>query len=99
MALDVIKNMCCLHYFLMLVDGRLFELGISAEYMAVLLISIGVVAIVDFYKYKGKDVLQTFLNQEYWFRAICETCMLFAIIIFGCYGRIYDVRQFIYFQF
>ena len=67
--------------------------------MNILLVSILALFIVDFYKYKGRDVAELFLAQKWWFRTLMIMLMIFTILLFGCYGEIYDIQQFIYFQF
>ena len=64
-----------------------------------MLLAIVVLFFVDYQKYRGKDVTEILLNQEWWFRVIVEGSLLFSILLFGCYGELYDTSEFIYFQF
>lgn len=80
-------------------DGSVFTLGVDKNYMAILMVSILILAIVDIQKYKGIDVVDRFFAQSPTFRLIAELSLVFAIVLFGCYGEMYDVQQFIYFQF
>ncbi len=82
-----------------LFDKSIFKLGISEDYFNVLLISIGLLALIDYHKYRGRNVVSDFFRQKWWFRTIAEVVLLLFVILFGCYGSTYDVQQFIYFQF
>lgn len=85
--------------FIGLFNGSVFELGISRDYAHVLIIAMCVLAIIDFLKYQGKDVVALFFQQNYWFRLVSELLLLLFVLLFGCYGSMYDVQQFVYFQF
>lgn len=80
-------------------DGSLYELGVARNYMTVLLMSIVALFIVDYHKYHGRDVADMLLGQGWYFRVIIYMLMIFTILLYGCYGELYDVQQFIYFQF
>lgn len=82
-----------------LFDGSLYELGVARNYMNVLLASILILFVVDYHKYHGKDVADAFLRQGWWFRVSGIMLLLFTILLYGCYGELYDTQQFIYFQF
>lgn len=82
-----------------LFDGSLYELGVARNYMNVLLASILLLFVVDYHKYQGKDVADAFLRQGWWFRVSGIMLLLFTILLYGCYGELYDIQQFIYFQF
>lgn len=95
----VLKNMFSTNNWTILFDGSLYGLGVARNYMNVLLISILALFIVDYQKYKGRDVAAVFLRQGWWFRVMGIMFMLFTILLYGCYGEMYDIQQFIYFQF
>lgn len=82
-----------------LVDQSIFNMGISRDYWHVLIIAILILGVVDYQKYRGKDVVERFFVQNWWFRASAVIFMLIYIVLFGCYGSTFDVQQFIYFQF
>ena len=82
-----------------LVDQSIFNMGINRDYWHVLIIAILILGLVDYQKYRGKDVVERFFIQNWWFRASAVIFMLLYIILFGCYGSTFDVQQFIYFQF
>ncbi len=85
--------------WLVLLDGSLFDMEITREYCNVVIIAIMILGIVDYQKYMGKDVIEAFFNQHWWFRTISIIGLLLYIILFGCYGTEYDTQNFIYFQF
>ena len=82
-----------------LVDQSIFNMGISRDYWHVLIVAILILGLVDYQKYRGKDVVERFFVQNWWFRAPAVIFMLIYIVLFGCYGSTFDVQQFIYFQF
>ena len=63
------------------------------------MVAVGVLMYVDYKKYKGYDILQIIMRQEWWFQLFLGVTLLFSILLFGCYGVEYDTNQFIYFQF
>ncbi len=97
-ALTIIKNLFCFNWEI-LVNGELYDLGISKDLFRVLLCAIGVLLYVDYKKYQGHDVTIILSEQKWWFQAAVSVALLFVILLFGCYGADYDTNQFIYFQF
>ena len=98
-ALMMLRNMLGANNWFILFDGSLYELGVARNYMNMLLVSISVLFVVDYRKYHGVDVADSFLSQGWWFRVGCIMMLVFTILLYGCYGEIYDIHQFIYFQF
>lgn len=98
-ALRMLESMFSQNNWTILFDGSLYGLGVARNYMNVLLGSILLLFIVDYQKYHGKDVADVFLKQGWWFRVSGIMCLLFTILLYGCYGELYDIQQFIYFQF
>ncbi|MBO5208778.1 MAG: MBOAT family protein [Lachnospiraceae bacterium] len=97
-ALVLLRNMCCFNWEI-LVNGELFTLGISKEFFTVLIISIGILGCVDYLKYQKKDVVDILVQKKWWVQGIVIVMLVYAILVFGCYGVEYDTNQFIYFQF
>jgi len=84
--------------------GKLFGLvfdriGMTSQQMVVLTLAILLLLVVDTLKEKGQNVLELVFAQGIWFRWMVYLGLLFAILIFGVYGNIYEQTQFIYFQF
>lgn len=96
---EILKNMFRINNWMILFDGSLYTLGVARNYMNILMVSVMVLFIVDFYKYKGKDVADLVLAQGLCFRIFIIMLLLFIILLYGCYGEMYDIQQFIYFQF
>lgn len=85
--------------WMILINGSLYNLGVPVEYFRVLLLAIVLLFWVDGKKNRGVDVAERFLAQRWWFRTTAELFLIFIILLFGCYGELYDTTQFIYFQF
>lgn len=98
-SLLAIKSMISVNNWMVLLDGSLFGLGVPSNYMAVLLMGIFLLFVVDYYKYRGFDVAQMVLRQGWIFQGLTVLFLVMAILLYGCYGELYDVQQFIYFQF
>ncbi len=98
LAFMLIKNMMCFNWTV-LFDGTLCSLGVPEEFFKILVYAIILLFIVDYKKYKGIDVVERFLAQGWWLRVTAEMFLLFVILLYGCYGELYDTTQFIYFQF
>lgn len=98
-ALKILGNMFRVNNWVVLFDGSLYGLGVARNYMNILLASILLLFVVDYQKYQGKDVAELFLGQGWWFRVSGIMLLLFTILLYGCYGELYDIQQFIYFQF
>lgn len=98
-SIEILGHMFSINNWYVLFNGSLYELGVARNYMNVLLIAILTLFVVDYQKYRGKDVIGMFLKQGWWFRIMCIMLMLFTILLYGCYGEMYDIQQFIYFQF
>ena len=99
MSSEIFKNMISQGNIAVLFDDSLYELGVARNYMNVLLISILVLFVVDYHKYLGKNVVTLFFKQDWWFRVSVIMILIFTILLYGCYGELYDTQQFIYFQF
>lgn len=97
--MTILRHTVGVNNWIVLFDGSLYGLGVARNYMCVLLASIAALFVIDYQKYHGKDVVNVFLNQGWWFRVICIMLMVFTILLYGCYGELYDIQQFIYFQF
>lgn len=98
-SLTVLLNMLRINNYAVLFNGSLLELGVSGSEMIFFFISILVLAFVDYFKYQGKNVMNVFLQQRGYVRYLVFAFLFFGIILFGCYGEVYNAQQFIYFQF
>lgn len=82
-----------------LFDHSLYSLGVPAGYFRVLCYAIILLLVVDYKKYNGINVVEKFMEFSWWIRIPAEMFLLFIILLYGCYGELYDTTQFIYFQF
>ena len=80
-------------------DGSIYQLGITKELFGVVTCAILVLFVIDYYKYNKKDVIKMLTSQKWWIQMGIILLLLFSILLFGCYGKEYDSKQFIYFQF
>ena len=95
----MIRNLFGCFNWTILFDGSLYGLGVGRNYMYVLLGSILILFAVDYHRYQGRDVAEIFLGQGWWFRTAVTMMLVLTILLYGCYGEMYDTQQFIYFQF
>ncbi len=80
-------------------ETGIFDLGLPMEMFIVMGFAILIIWAVDIYKtYKG-DAVTAFLNRPWWLKTIAIAFLFVFIILFGCYGKVYNVKNFIYFQF
>ncbi len=98
-ALELLRLLLSNFNWIVLFDGSLFDLGIEKGYMYILLLSVLVLFLSDYYKYKGKDSAELILSQGWIAQIGVYIALTFVILLYGCYGTIYDTNQFIYFQF
>ncbi len=80
-------------------NGSLYNLGVPESHVKILLVSILLLFLIDYQKYQGKDVLEIFLKQGWLFRVSAIMFFVYVILLYGCYGEMFDTQQFIYFQF
>ncbi|MBO5522357.1 MAG: MBOAT family protein [Roseburia sp.] len=86
--------------FAVLFNGSIYELGLEQFEANVLLVSLMVLLLVDLVRYRKKQRLDEFLQeQNLWFRWLVCILMFVMVWVYGVYGPVYDASQFIYFQF
>lgn len=101
-AVYILKRMIAKMNFIIFFDGSIWSgtFGLNGfGYVLMLGFSIFLLFCIDYLKYKGFDVADLFLSQYVWFRVGAEIFLLFYILLFGCYGELYNAESFIYFQF
>lgn len=80
-------------------DG-LYSLGLNRTEFSILLVSLGILFLVDLIKLKKNETIDRFLmSQNLYFEWIVIIGLFMMILIFGEYGPAFDAKQFIYFQF
>ncbi len=98
-TLVLLKNMVTVYNPWVLTDGSLFTLGLDAKEWNVMLVSIGILMLIDVCKYKKIDLVAVFMKQNLWFRWGFFYLGIMAVVLLGVYGPQYNAAQFIYFQF
>ncbi len=64
-AILILRDMCSCMNWTILFDGSLYELGVARGPMNMLLMAIVALFAVDYLKYKGHDVAELFLKQDW----------------------------------
>ncbi len=83
-----------------LVDGSLLNLGLSGKEWVLLLLSLLLLGVSGIMReVLGHSLREWLAEQNIIFRWAVLYVLLFAVIIFGCYGIGYDAQAFIYQQF
>lgn len=72
---------------------------LSEKDFFVMLVSLTILALVDYWKKQKVDIKGILARQNIWFRYLVYYGLIFSVLIFGIYGPEYDVSAFIYFQF
>lgn len=98
-ALYLIKQMFSVCNWNIFFDGSIAYLSDGKEYTYIMFIGIGILMLVDFFKYRNKDAAELVLQQGEVFKILCFVSLIVSLMLFGCYGEMYDTQQFIYFQF
>lgn len=80
-----------------LFDGSLYGLGLTSTDYHILVFFIGIVIIASLLKYFTKKSVREFVSgQNIVFRWILYILLVYAIIVYGCYGVGFDSASFIY---
>lgn len=98
-ALSIIKSICRTHNPWILMDGSLYNLGLSQKSFQIMLLSLALLLFADVMKYKGICVRKVILEQDWWFRWLVISGSVLMISLVGIWGVGYDASSFIYFQF
>ncbi len=99
-AIHYIYRMFAYRDWWSLSNQSIYQLGLDAMEMNILVFGIIILFLVDLLKYRTGQGLVDFLeNQWIVFRWCVLLGLLFLCVVFGCYGPGFDSVQFIYFQF
>ena len=82
--------------FLLGIDGRIYELGVTKEEMSLLLVSIAVLTVISILQENGMKIRETLSKQNILFRWAIILALIVFIVVFGTYGPAYDAKSFIY---
>lgn len=98
-GIRIIKGMLTVHNPWILFDGAVYGLGLDAKPFWVLVVTIIIVQIVDFFKMKGVSLLDRLLEQQFVYRLAVYLLIVGAVLVFGAWGGGYNENTFLYFQF
>ncbi len=98
-ALEMIKSIFTEYNPWILFDESLFKLGLDRKQFQFMILSIIVLIIADFIKWKGYSVREWVYKQERWFRWTFYIISILVVLIFGIWGPAFSESAFIYFQF
>lgn len=98
-AIQIVDSMLHADNIHILFDDSLYRLGLDWKNYMVMLLSIGVLLVVDGLKYYGICIRKVICEQELWFRWLVCIASVVIIVVFGMWGSGYDEKAFIYFQF
>lgn len=82
-----------------ILSDNIWRIGEGVQVWIILPLGTLVILAVDYWRYKGIDVIEGVWKQDSWCRWFLYLALLFTIIIFGVYGNTYEQTKFIYFQF
>ena len=98
-ALRMIKSIFTVYNPWILFDDSLYKLGLGRKEFQFMIISILILLIEDFVKWKGHSVRKWIYKQERWFRWAFYIVSILVVLVFGVWGPGFDESAFIYFQF
>lgn len=95
----MIKSIFTVYNPWIIFDDSLYKLGLERKEFQFMIISILILIIADFIKWKGYSIREWVYKQEQWFRWIFYITSILVVLIFGIWGASYNASGFIYFQF
>lgn len=98
-ALEIIKSMVTANNAHILMGSALFEAGLGKADFIVLAVSLLILLISDFTKYRNISMRSHIQKKGYFIRTAVITVAVVGIYVFGIWGAGYDAAEFIYFQF
>ena len=98
-AIGVMKHSVSVFNPWILTDGSLYQCGLDQKNFTVMLLSILILAVADFFKYRGVVLHKKMMEQEWWFRYLVMAGSVVMIVVLGIWGSAYHEASFIYFQF
>lgn len=99
-AFGYIGRMVCYRDWWSLFDGSIYTLGLEVSEFHILFWAVLALFLVDFLRYFYKEALDVFLTKQWIvFRWGVLFGLIFACLVFGCYGQGFASAQFVYLQF
>lgn len=97
---EMVKSIVNVHNLENIFNGKAFMLGgLNPGDIAIIVISSIILLVTSIYKEKGLKFRESLAKQNLIFRWIVLYALIFIIIIFGIYGKGYNIQSFIYGQF
>ena len=98
-ALNMIKSIFTVYNPWILFDDSLYKLGLNIKEFQFMILSIIILFIADFIKWKGYSVREWVYKQNICFRWSFYIISILVVLVFGIWGPAYNESAFIYFQF
>ena len=98
-AMGVVRNAVASFNPWILVDGSLYTCGLDRKNFTLMLLSIVILFVGDYFKYRGVSLHKKIMQQEWWFRWLVMSGSIVLILLLGIWGSAYNEASFIYFQF
>lgn len=98
-ACNIITNMVTVQNPWILFDGSLYHCGLDQKNFTLMMWSVLLLFLVDFFKYRKVKLRQVLMEQEWWLRFGILAGSILLIIVTGIWGTAYNEASFIYFQF
>lgn len=98
-ALHMIKSIFTVANPWIFTDNSIYGLGLNQKQVHLLILSLAVLFMADWLKYKKIDILEKILEQDLWCRWTVYLGGVLFVLVFGIWGNAYDAQAFVYFQF
>ncbi len=92
----VVKNILAQWNPWIFFDGTMFDFGLNAPNVWLLLLSIGILVMVDHLHTNGVKIRETIAKQHIAVRWLIYVTAVFAVLVLGMYGANYHGTEFIY---
>lgn len=98
-AFEIIKQMVTVKNIGILFDGSIYNCGLDYKNYMLMIFSICILMIADYFKRRGIIIRHVIMRQDWWFRWLCYVLSILGILLYGKWGPAFDKASFIYFQF
>lgn len=95
-GVDYIRNMVAEPALWVLFDGSLFEFGLSQNYFTLLMSHIVVLGLAELSTQKQEDLISGITRLHIGIRWVVYLALIFDVLLFGVYGKGYDMASFMY---
>ena len=82
-----------------LFNGTLYSFGLDGFDLFLVFLGILILSAVDIFKYRGVELRQVIVRQDWWFQILVIVLSVCFILFFGSWGSSMNGAEFIYFQF